>query len=192
MTSPDDILDFWFGAAGSAEAGTLRKNWFVKDPEFDEEIARTFGSTIESALRSELDSWSAEPPSALARILLLDQFTRNVFRGTPRAFAGDAQAIAASRAMVGQRQDQTLDPVRRSFVYVPFEHAEGLETQDEGVRLFAQLAEADPRFGEMLDYAGRHRAVIERFGRFPHRNIVLGRQSTAEEIEYLRRPGAGF
>ncbi len=192
MTTPSDILDLWFASPGDAEEGTLRKAWFGKDPAFDAEIVARFGAAIEAALRGELDAWAVEPASALARILLLDQFTRNAFRDTPRVFAGDAQAIAAARAMVGQRHDQALDPIRRSFVYVPFEHAEGLETQDEGVRLFCQLAEADPRFAEMLDYAKRHRAVIERFGRFPHRNDVLGRQSTAEEIEYLKRPGAGF
>ena len=188
----DDILRFWFGGPDGSETGTLRKAWFAKNDAFDAEIAERFGASIEAALRGELDAWADEPRSALARILLLDQFTRNAFRGTPRAFAGDAQALAAARAMVGQRQDASLDAIERAFVYVPFEHAEGLDTQDECLRLFSRLADADARFVEMRDYSARHRAVIERYGRFPHRNAVLGRQSTAEEVEYLKRPGAGF
>lgn len=186
------VLDFWFGAEGSATHGSARTEWFAKDEAFDQTIVDRFGACIERALRGELDGWAHEPRSGLARILLLDQFTRNAFRGTPRAFAGDPQALAAASASVGGRLDEQLPPFMRAFVYLPFEHAENLAMQDEAVRLFTRLASIDPGFATMLDYAHQHRAVIERFGRFPHRNAILGRQSTAEEIEFLRQPGSSF
>jgi uncharacterized protein (DUF924 family) len=194
-TSDEDarsVLDFWFGPAGGGTYGTQRKVWFAKDAAFDGVIADRFGKTIERALRGELDDWAATAPQALARVLLLDQFTRNVFRGQPRAFAGDAQALAAASTMVGSHQDEGLPPFMRAFAYMPFEHAEGLATQNESVRLFARLAAAAPELAHMSDYAARHRSVIERFGRFPHRNEILGRASTAEELAFLRQPGSGF
>ena len=161
------ILDFWFGAPGSAEQGSARKVWFAKDDAFDAEIRTRFGVQVERALRGELESWGAAARSALAQVLLLDQFTRNAFRGTPRAFAGDPRALAAASRMVGLRQD-------------------------EAIRLFTRLVALDPAQQSMLDFAWKHRAIIERFGRFPHRNDILGRQSTAEEIEFLKQPGSGF
>jgi len=190
--SAQALLDFWFGAAGSDDFGSQRKVWFTKDEGFDRLVAQRFGGAIERALRGELDAWAETAPSALARILLLDQFTRNAFRGQPRAFAGDAQALAASGAMVGSRLDEGLPPFMRAFVYMPFEHAEGVAMQDEAIRLFSRLTVAAPALSHMLDYAYKHREVIERFGRFPHRNAILGRASTAEEIAYLARPGSSF
>jgi len=189
---PQDVLDFWFGAPGSAEHGTQRKAWFVKDEDFDRRIAERFGATIERALRGELDAWAATPEGALARIVVLDQFTRNAFRGDRRAFAGDAQALAAASALVGSRRDEELPPLMRAFAYLPFEHAEGLAMQDEAVRLFTRLIVAAPELQSMLDYAHKHRAVIERFGRFPHRNAILGRRSTAEEQTHIETPGTSF
>ncbi len=189
---PREALDFWFGAPGSAEHGTQRKAWFVKDAAFDRAIAERFGATMERALRGELDAWAASAEGALARILLLDQFTRNVFRGEARAFAGDAQALAAASVLVGSRRDEELTPLMRAFAYLPFEHAEGLAMQDEAVRLFTRLVAVAPELAPMLDYAHKHRAVIERFGRFPHRNSSLGRQSTAEELAWIATPGTGF
>ncbi len=186
------VLDFWFGEAGSEAFGTQRKAWFTKDAGFDRDVAGRFGAQIERALRGELDAWAGSAPNALARILLLDQFTRNAFRGDRRAFAGDAQALAAASAMVGSRLDALLPPFMRAFVYMPFEHAEGLGAQDEAVRLFTRLAASSPELEPMLDYAHRHRAVIVRFGRFPHRNAILGRLSTAEERDFLAQPGSGF
>jgi uncharacterized protein (DUF924 family) len=186
------VLDFWFGEAGSEAFGTQRKAWFAKDTAFDRLIAERFGAQIERALRGELDAWAGTAPCALARILLLDQFTRNAFRGDRRAFAGDAQALAAASAMVGSRLDDALPPFMRAFVYMPFEHAEGLAMQDEAARLFTRLAAASPELGHMLEYAQRHRAVIARFGRFPHRNAILGRLSTTEELDFLARPGSTF
>ena len=192
------VLAFWFGEPGSSEAETYRELWFRKSEATDRAIAGQFGALIERALRGELAGWAREPQSALAQILLLDQFTRNVFRETPRAFAGDALALAAATAMVGQRQDEALPALQRSFVYMPFEHAEGSGAQDEAVRLFTRLADssapaalaADLR--NMLDYAHRHRDVIRRFGRFPHRNAILGRHSTPAEIAFLQEPGSRF
>ena len=186
------VLDFWFGAAGSPEHGSLREFWFRKSEATDREIAQRFGPLIERALRGELTDWAAQPASALAHILLLDQFTRNTWRDTPRAFAGDARALRAATAMVGARQDEALPPAQRSFVYLPFEHAEGIAMQDEAVRLFTRLAAEAPETRDMLAYAHKHRGVVQRFGRFPHRNAILGRQSTAEELAFLREPGSRF
>ena len=190
------VLAFWFGEPGSSECETFRELWFRKSEAADREIGERFGALIERALRGELADWSRRPESALAQILLLDQFTRNVFRDTPRAFAGDARALAAATAMVGQRFDEALPALQRCFVYMPFEHAEGVGSQDEAVRLFTRLIastpEASSELRSMLDYAEKHRAVIRRFGRFPHRNAVLGRHSTSEEIAFLREPGSRF
>lgn len=193
MDGATDVLDFWFGAPGDPARGHPREAWFRKSAAFDGSIRERFAAWIERALRGELESWGAEPESALAEVLLLDQFTRNVFRDSPRAFAGDARALAAAGAMVGRRLDVRLPGSMRGFVYLPFEHAESMASQDEAVRLFTALAgEGVEGAPQMLDYAHRHRSVIERFGRFPHRNAVLGRRSTAEEEAYLRQPGAGF
>ena len=186
------VLDHWFGAPGSAEHGSVRALWFRKSEATDDEIAQRFGPLIERALRGELSDWAAQAPGALAQIVLLDQFTRNTLRDTPRAFAGDTRALRAASAMVGLRQDEALPPVQRVFVYLPFEHAEGLEMQDEAVRLFTRLAVEAPELHGMLNYAHAHRAVVQRFGRFPHRNAILGRQSTSEEISFLREPGSHF
>ena len=186
------VLDFWFGAADTPEHGMQRPEWFRKDPAFDALIASRFGALVESAIVGGVDGWAAEAESALARVLLLDQFTRNIFRGTPRAFDGDAQALAAARSMVAAQQDAALLPVQRSFVYLPFEHAEDLLAQDEAVRLFRQLEADAPKLTGLLDYALRHHEIVERFGRFPHRNQVLGRESTAQELEFLEQPGSGF
>ena len=186
------ILQFWFGAEGSAEYELQRPEWFRKDAEFDALIARTFGPLIDAALVGRLASWARAPQSALAQVLLLDQFTRNAFRDSPRAFAGDVRACAAAEAMVATAQDQALPMLQRSFVYLPFEHSEQLSQQHDSVRLFSALVQQAPELGSMLDYAERHRAVIERFGRFPHSNAALGRRSTADELSFLAQPGSRF
>ena len=186
------VLDFWFGAPTSPGFGQERKEWFGKDASFDAAIRAQFGAVIESALRGELDGWSHEPASGLAQIIVLDQFTRNAFRDSARAFAGDARALSAASAMVGTRLDDALPPFMRAFVYMPFEHAQGIVMQDEAVRLFTRLATAAPELAHMLDYAHKHRAIIARFGRFPHRNAILGRRSTAEELAFLETPGSHF
>jgi uncharacterized protein (DUF924 family) len=181
------VLDFWFGADDAP-----REEWFRKDAAFDRRIAERFGPLVERALAGELAGWQESPDSALALILLLDQFTRNIFRDSPRAFAGDPLALATARSLVASGRDQALPPLRRAFAYMPFEHAEDLAAQDEAVRLFTPLAEQAPFLAEMLDYAHRHRVIVARFGRFPHRNAVLGRVSTAEEAQFLTQPGSGF
>ena len=186
------VLDFWFGEPESPVYGQARAEWFRKDDGFDAEIARRFGPMIEQALGGELREWENDAWSALARILLLDQFPRNVFRNTPRAFAGDTLALDAARAMVATGQDEVLLPVQRGFAYLPFEHSEHLRDQDESVRLYTKLAAVAPETSDMLDYAHRHRAVIARFGRFAHRNAVLGRASSVEELAFLQAPGSRF
>lgn len=191
-TEPQAVLDFWFAAEGDPEHGAVRDLWFRKSEATDRQIAECFGPLIEQALRGELETWAAEPHSALAHIVLLDQFTRNTFRDTPRAFAGDKRALAAAMAMVGSRQDEALLPVQRVFVYLPFEHAEGIVMQEEALRLFTRLVAEAPELQNMLDYAQRHHDVVQRFGRFPHRNEILGRQSTTDEIEFLKQPGSRF
>jgi uncharacterized protein (DUF924 family) len=191
-TQARQVLDFWFGEPGSSDYGTFRDLWFQKRDETDLEVARRFGSLIERALRGELQSWGEHAQSALAQIVLLDQFTRNSFRGTPRSFAGDSRALHAATTMVGLRQDEELSEVQRVFVYMPFEHAESLALQDESLRLFTRLVGSNADTQDLVKYARRHRDVIERFGRFPHRNEILGRQSTPQELAYLREPGSRF
>ncbi len=191
-TNAQAVLDFWFAAECEPEHGAVRELWFRKSDDTDRQIGERFGPLIEQALRGELEAWAAEPQGALAQIVLLDQFTRNSLRDTPRAFAGDKRALAAAMAMVGARQDETLLPVQRVFVYLPFEHAEGMVMQEEALRLFTRLVTEVPELQDMLDYAQRHHDVVQRFGRFPHRNVILGRQSTAEEIEFLKQPGSRF
>jgi uncharacterized protein (DUF924 family) len=188
-----DVLDFWFGAPGSPEAGRPRREWFVKQDEFDDTIRTRFGATIAQALAGGLREWDAQGPQGqLARILVLDQFTRNAHRNTPLSFAGDSLALAAARALVDGGADRALAPLQRAFAYMPFEHAEDASMQERAVELFGVLAAEHPGFDEMLDYAHRHRGVIARFGRFPHRNEILGRASTPEEVEFLRQPGSRF
>ena len=189
---PSDVLDFWFGAPGSPEHGQARAEWFRKSSAFDASIAHRFGPLIEHALGGGLAEWAARAQAALARVIVLDQFTRNAFRDSPRAFAGDAFALAAARAMILAHHDEGLAPLQRGFVYLPFEHAEDLATQNESVALFTQLAAQAPEMGQMLAYALRHQEVMRRFGRFPHRNRILGRASTAEEQVFLELPGSRF
>lgn len=188
--SASDVLSFWFGEPGSADHLRPRDLWFTKSDETDRLIAEHFGPVVERALLGQHDDWAATPRGALALIVVLDQFTRNVFRGTPRAFAGDARALALATRLVDTARDLTLAPVERWFVYMPFEHSERLLDQYEAVRLFERLAAAG--LDAPLDWARRHFEVIRRFGRFPHRNAILGRPSTAEEIEFLEQPGSGF
>jgi uncharacterized protein (DUF924 family) len=184
------VFEFWFPPGVDEGA---RREWFVKDEAFDQQIRERFGALIEQALAGGLRAWDAEgPQSALARILLLDQFTRNAHRGTAISFAGDHLALQAAQDMVDADEDLALSPFQRAFVYMPFEHAEDLAMQDQAVALFTRLAHAHPALENMLDYARRHREVIVRFGRFPHRNTILVRTSTPEEVEFLLQPGSGF
>ena len=186
------VLDFWFLPPDNPGYGQSRAEWFRKDEAFDARIAERFGALIDDALAGGLRAWEATPHGALARLIVLDQLTRNVHRGTPRAFAGDAQALALAQSLTDQGLDQQLPPMLRAFAYLPFEHAEDLAMQARAVELFQLLSQAQPGFESMLDYAQRHQEVIARFGRFPHRNAILGRPSTPEEVEFLRQPGSSF
>ena len=181
------ILDFWFGAPPHA----ARDAWFRKDPAFDAAIAAAFGSAVATALAGGLREWDAEPRGALARIVLLDQFTRNVHRDTPRAFAGDALALAAAQALVDAGADAKLDAFERWFAYLPFEHAESWPAQERSLALYTRLRD-DTGLTAPLEWAEKHAAVIRRFGRYPHRNAILGRSSTPEEIAFLAEPGSRF
>lgn len=191
-STAQQVLDFWFGSADAPDHGRARAAWFREDADFDRRIVEQFGTLIETALAGGLAHWQRDAGSALAQIVVLDQFTRNAFRDQPRAFAGDAAALAAARAMRAAGQDAGLLPVQRAFVYLPFEHAEDIAAQEQSVRLFAELAAAAPELASMLDYAQRHHAVIARFGRFPHRNAQLGRASSADELAFLQQPGSSF
>ena len=187
-----DVLDFWFLPPDNRDYGQARGEWFRKDDAFDAHIRARFGALIDAAIEGGLRAWEATPHGALARLIVLDQLTRNVYRGTPRAFAGDAQALALAVALTQAGQDRLLPPMLRAFAYLPFEHAEDLAMQARAVELFQLLSQAQPGFDGMLDYAQRHQEVIARYGRFPHRNAILGRPSTPEEVEFLRQPGSSF
>jgi uncharacterized protein (DUF924 family) len=177
-----EVLDFWFGRP----RGEPRKRWFEKDAAFDAEIRQRFLPLHEALAAGLHADWLEDAQGCLARIVVLDQFPRNMFRGTPRAFATDALALAAARHAVAQGHDRGLLPVERQFVYLPFEHSESLADQERACELMRPLGE------ELYDWALRHKRVVERFGRFPHRNAILGRESTPEEVEFLKQPGSGF
>jgi len=203
QATPQAVLDFWFLPPSSEGHGKARDAWFRKDARFDAHIAERFGAVIAVALAGGLRAWDADAThgahaaqGSLARILVLDQFTRNALRGTSASFAGDALALAAATELEGSGADRTLAPLQRWFAYLPFEHAENARMQEKSVTLFADLAlECGEHGGALagaLDFAQRHRAVIDRFGRFPHRNAILGRASTADELVFLSQPGSGF
>lgn len=188
-----EVLDFWFLPSSDPGHGQQRAEWFRKDDAFDAAIRERFGAAINHAIAGGLREWDEQGPrGVLARILVLDQFTRNAYRGTPESFAGDALALNAARQLVESGEHLALSPWERSFAYMPFEHAEDARTQEQSVELFTDLAASHEGFSQSLDYAHRHRGVIARFGRFPHRNPILGRASTPEELDYLAKPGAGF
>jgi uncharacterized protein (DUF924 family) len=176
------ILNFWF-------APGMKPRWFKKDPEFDAEIARQFLSVHERAAKGELAEWQGSPEGALALVLLLDQFPRNLFRGTARAFATDAEARAVAAWAVDRDFDlKFADNDRRIFFYLPFEHSENLDDQYRCLELLrTRCQDAD-----YIRYGLAHFEVIKRFGRFPHRNAALGRPNTAAEEDYLAKPGSGF
>jgi len=185
-----DVLAFWFSEGRDG----YRTIWFERDDGFDAEIRTQFGELVVPAREGRLDGWGATPEGALALTLLLDQFPRNLFRGSPEAFSGDPKALALARRLIRERADLALTPTERGFLYLPLEHAESMAAQDQSVTVFEGLRDV-PRCaapGGTIDYAWRHWRVIRRFGRFPHRNAVLGRDSTAAERAYLAQPGAGF
>ena len=194
MHRAEAILNFWFDdpTAPNSEYGQQRPVWFKKDPAFDDTIRHQFWADYEQAAQGLLTDWPQQPRPCLALILLLDKFPRNLFRGDPCSFATDSQALAIAQQALQQGFDQALLPVERLFIYLPLEHSENLAHQDQCVALLEKLCEAHPGFESPLDYAYRHREVIQRFGRFPHRNEILGRATTAAEAEFLQQPGSRF
>lgn len=194
------VLDCWFGAPDTPDFGAERKSWFSRDEAFDTRLRERFGALIDAANDAfsdttgdgTLDHWQRTPLGALALIILLDQFSRNCHRHTPRAFAADQKALRIAQRMIATGADRLLPSAHhRAFAYLPFEHDETLASQHESLRLFKQL-EAEPGGESYYRFAVRHAAIIERFGRFPHRNAILGRLSTAEETAFLREPGSSF
>lgn len=190
-----DIHHFWFGALDGAgfAAPAQHRLWFGASAQTDATVTARFGTRVQRALAGELDHWATDDHALVALILLLDQFTRNIYRGTPRAFAGDAQALALATRAVAAARHRRLPAIHRVFLYMPLEHCEQIAVQEQCVRLFAELAETTgaPDVAEFARYAVAHRDVVARFGRFPHRNAILGRASSAEELAYLERHG-GF
>lgn len=177
-----EILDFWF-------VETAPVQWFQKSNIFDDMIRERFGALYDMAKDGFCDGWMQDADGYLALCILLDQFPRNMFRDTPRAFESDAKALEVARKAVALGLDQVLLQIRRRFIYLPFEHSENIEDQKRSVEFFESMKDDDPLGHE---YAVRHLKVIEAYGRFPHRNAILGRENTSQETEYLSEPGAGF
>jgi uncharacterized protein (DUF924 family) len=184
-----EVLDFWFGGEGEPGYGEFREAWFTKDPEFDRLIRDRFEGLYEAAAAGDLDDWKEDARSCLALVIVLDQFPRNMFRGDPRSYATDRKAQEIAAYAVDRALDRELPEFQRTFLYMPFMHSEDLDHQRRSVELFRTLggSETDASY-----YAVRHMEIIERFGRFPHRNEILGRQMTPEEAEFLTQPGSSF
>jgi uncharacterized protein (DUF924 family) len=177
MTGAQDILDFWF------DPGT-EKHWWKRSDDFDALIAERFGAVHAAATRCELWAWRASAEGRLAEIIVLDQFSRNLHRNSPLAFAADPLALGLAQTAVTLGADRDVDARRRAFFHMPYMHSESRVVHEEALKLFT--AEGDPA------YEIRHKAIIDRFGRFPHRNAALGRVSTAEELAFLKTPGSSF
>ena len=199
MENVETILRFWFGTATddvevAEECGKL---WWKKNPQADAGIRERFSAVLDAAANGQRDDWLQDASGRLALIILTDQFSRNMYRDTPRAFATDNLALSWCKDGLEAGADRSLRPIERVFFYVPLEHSESIENQNRCVALFTALAasasEAQRKlFDGYVDYAVRHRDIIQRFGRFPHRNAILGRQSSAEELEFLQKPGSSF
>ena len=185
----NEVLAFWFGEGD--EHGRKRVEWFKKDATFDDEIRRRFLPVYHLAAAGRLSHWKDDVRACLALIIVLDQFSRNMFRGSARAFATDAMAREATRHALAQGFDRVLKPVERQFIYLPLEHSESLIDQEHCLQLMQQLSAFDET-SDLHVWSEKHLVIIRRFDRFPHRNAALGRPSTAEEIEFLKQPGSGF
>ena len=193
------IHEFWFGSDPNDAVVAQQKSglWWAKKSENDQEIQRRFGAHLDMAARGELDSWSKSPRSLLALILLTDQFPRNIYRNTPKAFGFDSLALAWCLNGIKEGMDKGLRPIERIFFYLPLQHAESKELQEQSVQLYTRLFQEVPanqmdQFRGYLTFALRHRSIISRFGRFPHRNAILNRESTPEEAAFLQEPGSSF
>lgn len=185
MDDADAVRRFWFDEAGS-------EKWFKVDPAFDAQVRDRFHELWAGAAAGDLASWEAVADDVLALVIVLDQFPRNTHRGSPDAFASDPQARAVAHRAIDAGHDRELTSRQRHFLYMPLMHSEELADQEHCVRCFDALQQEAPQMKEMLGYAQRHRDIVARFGRFPHRNKVLGRECTAEEMEFLTQPGSSF
>jgi uncharacterized protein (DUF924 family) len=187
------ILDFWLGPEGErdAPAADVRKRWFGGGPELDARLAREFGEDLERAARGDLDAWTATPRGTLALVIVLDQWTRNIRRGSGRMFENDTRAISIAKQALDRGDDARLAAAERNFLYMPFMHAESLDDQRRALELFAELARIAPTL-DVRSFAQAHHDIVARFGRFPHRNALLGRSSTAEETQFLLQPNSSF
>lgn len=180
ITGPDAVLAFWFEEISP-------KQWWDKSDDFDRLIAARFGTLHQAATRAELHAWRSHADGRLAEVIVLDQFSRNIHRDSPLAFASDGMALVLAQEAVAAGADQALPPARRAFLYLPYMHSESPAIHAQAVTLYNQ-----PGLESNLDFELRHKAIIDRFGRYPHRNAVLGRASTEEEIEFLKTPGSSF
>ena len=178
------VLDFWFEENAD--------KWFIKDDSFDKAVQSEFEPLYNEFKDLPHRELTSSPKEALAMIITLDQFPRNMYRGTPEAFAADKMALCIAKESIQKGYDKKLNPVERVFMYLPFEHSEDIEDQKDAVKFFTVLFEENPTFAEVLDYAIQHLNIIKRFGRFPHRNKILGRESTPEEVEFLKEEGSSF
>lgn len=199
LQTPTDVLGFWFGQDNDDAAVVKQQSslWWSKNPVLDAEIRQRFEPTLLAAAHGSLNAWAETSTGRLALILLTDQMPRNIYRATPQAFAFDSMALQWCKAGLAQRIDLHLRPIQRVFFYLPLEHSESLDDQRMSVKLFGELVdgvteELRPVFAGYLDFAQRHQAIIEQFGRFPHRNSVFKRESSSEETEFLKQPGSGF
>jgi len=186
VSGAEKVLLFWFADEPGSEESMLQSRWFFPTPEFDRLCTTRFLASYEDAAHGRLEDWKNEPRSCLALVLLLDQFPRNMFRGTARAFATDAKARELTRHAIASGFDRELSPIMRMFLYLPLEHSENLNDQLESVRLTSELVSENRDYTEILEYAEQHLKTFRRFGRFPGRNDALGRQSTQEELNFLK------
>jgi len=184
-----EVLEFWFGSG--QDYGQRHRRWFAKDPAFDAELRTRFAPLLEELAAGAYRAWLDEPRACLARIVVLDQFSRQIHRGSARAFATDALGLESARLAVQRQYDAAMLPVERLFTYLPFEHSESLADQERACELMQPLAQF-PETDDALRYASAHRDIVARFGRFPHRNAALGRRSAPGELEFLKQPGSAF
>lgn len=185
-----DVLELWFGDRSAPPSAATKKQWFSRDEAFDSMLRERFGAALVAAREGELDAWAESADGALALVILLDQFGRNCGRDTPAMYSGDAKALALAEAAIARGFDREVRREERSFFYMPFMHSESLEAQERCVELFRALEEDGS--GGNSKWAIAHRDIVARFGRFPHRNEILGRESTPEEIAFLKEPGSSF
>lgn len=199
MENIETILQFWFGTAEDdlEVAKQCSKKWWKKNPQVDAEIHERFAGTVDAAASGQFDEWLSDARGRLAMIILADQFSRNMYRDTPRAFAYDSLALSWAKEGIALGADEALRPIERIFFYMPLEHSESIEDQEQAVSLTTNLAatvspEKRELFEGFIGFAKRHRDIVQRFGRFPHRNAILGRDSSVQEAEFLKQPGSSF